>query len=418
MTSATSSRVGRETFNSPVLSTIARSVGATSRPTPRTLHLVEASTPGESSDWRFGWSWKTDCRTERPRGICGGTTASSSPSPQSRTGRKRRGKKGVQYDAYDAQDKYLDWALGEFSGYVAVDELYDGPFCVLSAVDNRTFRRLIYEVLDHPPTQADIRRFLERLKTHVQARQKRISGVTNHGRFPVVPRTSGRRSSGGPSSDLRVPRHRGNHQGDSQGRDSSSQGADGSDAEAKLARGRPTTPEAKRKATQKRRLQERVQLLFKHRYLFVQHDLSSAEQATLRKITRGIPLLRILRTLRQIMDEVYRLFDRRCRTETALARLACLRVRVGRLPKVAKILRKLFSPSLEKALTFLDDSLLPATSNAVERANRRYRKVQKTVYRVRTRRMITGRIALDMLRDQHGPDRARVLRFLHQARAG
>ena len=32
--------------------------------------------------------------------------------------------------------------LAEFSGYIAADELYDGPFCVLSIVDNRTFRRI------------------------------------------------------------------------------------------------------------------------------------------------------------------------------------------------------------------------------------------------------------------------------------
>ena len=32
---------------------------------------------------------------------------------------------------------FLDWALADFSGYVAADEVYDGPFCILSAVDNR-----------------------------------------------------------------------------------------------------------------------------------------------------------------------------------------------------------------------------------------------------------------------------------------
>ena len=32
--------------------------------------------------------------------------------------------------------------------------MYDGPFCVLSIVDNRTFRRICYEVLDHDPFQA------------------------------------------------------------------------------------------------------------------------------------------------------------------------------------------------------------------------------------------------------------------------
>ena len=48
---------------------------------------------------------------------------------------------------------YLDWALSDFSGYIAADELYDGPFCILSIVDNRTFKRLAYQVLDHDPTQ-------------------------------------------------------------------------------------------------------------------------------------------------------------------------------------------------------------------------------------------------------------------------
>ena len=37
---------------------------------------------------------------------------------------------------------YLDWALADFSGYLAADELYDGPFCVLSVVDARRQRRL------------------------------------------------------------------------------------------------------------------------------------------------------------------------------------------------------------------------------------------------------------------------------------
>jgi hypothetical protein len=43
--------------------------------------------------------------------------------------------------------------------------------------------------------------------------------------------------------------------------------------------------------------------------------------------------------------------------------------------------------------------LLPATSNAVERGNRRHRKMQKSIYRVRTQDHIRQRIALDMYRD-------------------
>ncbi len=65
---------------------------------------------------------------------------------------------------------FLDWALADFSGYVAADELYDGPFCMLSAVDNRCYKRLLYEVLDLEPTHEDIRAFLGRLKTALVAR--------------------------------------------------------------------------------------------------------------------------------------------------------------------------------------------------------------------------------------------------------
>ena len=76
-------------------------------------------------------------------------------------------------------------------------------------------------------------------------------------------------------------------------------------------------------------------------------------------------------------QQVYALFDRRCRTQTALAKLAKSRRRVQRFPALGETLKKLFAPTLEKALTFLDETPLPSTSNAVERGNRRYRKMQK-----------------------------------------
>jgi len=117
------------------------------------------------------------------------------------------------------------------------------------------------------------------------------------------------------------------------------------------------------------------------------------------------------------MEEVYRLFDRRCRTETALAKLAQLQQRVRHMGELRETLKKLFSPNLEKALTFLDDRLLPSTSNAVERGNRRHRKMQKTVYRVRTKKQITTRIALDMFRDARTQGRQGTLLSLHRERS-
>jgi hypothetical protein len=185
----------------------------------------------------------------------------SSLSPPFRTGWKRGGKRARQHVAAE----YLDDVRADFSGYIAADELYDGPFCVLSIIDNRTFRRITYGVLDHDPTHAEIECF-------------------------------------------------------------------------------------------------------------------------------------------------FRTF------QTALAKLAELRRRARRFKRVGKTLQKLFSPNREKALTFLDDKLLPSTSNAVERGYRRHRKMQKTVYRVRTKSTISSRIALDMQREERAHQRNETIQTLHAAR--
>jgi hypothetical protein len=181
-----------------------------------------------------------------------------------------------------------------------------------------------------------------------------------------------------------------------------------------LPRGRPGSKAARRAARRKKRLEEKISALYEHRYLFVRRHLSASERKTLARISRGQPQLR---SLRGLMEEVYRLFDRRCRTATALAKLARLRARLRRFVRLREVLKKLFLPGLEKALVFLDEKLLGATSNAVERGNRRYRKMQKTVYRVRTQRSIECRLALDLLRERQARSRAETTKTLHKARA-
>jgi hypothetical protein len=302
--------------------------------------------------------------------------------------------------------------LADFSGYLAADELYDGPFCILSAVDARRQRRLLYEVLDHNPTQVDVLYFLARLHDHIKARGQAVAGITTDasslypvpialalGDVPhqvcefhilkeltkavlhVVARLRKRLAAQAPS----------------------------------LPRGRPqNTAAARRLHQQARALARRVAELFDERHLFVRHHLSAGQGATLRRLTRGQPQLRALRA---IMEEVYRLFDRRCRTDTALAKLAQLRQQLRRYRSLGKSLDKLHSPNLEKALTFLDDELLPATSNAVERGNRRVRKMQKTVYRVRKQESLRGRLALDLQRDQQAEGRQETLSSLHESRS-
>jgi len=307
---------------------------------------------------------------------------------------------------------FLDWALADFSGYVAADEVYDGPFCILSAVDNRCYKRILYDVLDHDPTHDDIRAFLGRLKTALAARALTLLGVTTDGSalYPeplaevfrdvphqicefhivaeVVKAVLGAVASERKGLAAKQP---------------------------KLPKGRPSTKAAKAAARKKKRLAQKRTDLYQHRYLFVQHHLSHSERKRLWQITRGLPQLR---TLRELMERVYALFDRRCRTQTALDKLAKLRRRLQRFTQVGDTLKKLFSPTLEKALTFLDDKLLPSTSNAVERGNRRYRKMQKQVYRVRTQEQISARLALDMWREAQAAGRQQTLASLHHARAG
>jgi hypothetical protein len=99
------------------------------------------------------------------------------PLPRSKTG-SRLGEKKAQARM---DTEFLDWALADFSGYVAADEVYDGPFCILSVVDNRRYKRILYEVLDHDPTHDDIRAFLKRLHTALQARHLALLGVTTDG---------------------------------------------------------------------------------------------------------------------------------------------------------------------------------------------------------------------------------------------
>jgi hypothetical protein len=307
---------------------------------------------------------------------------------------------------------FLDWALADFSGYVAADARYDGSFCMLSAVDNRRDKRLLSDVVDHDPTHDDIRAFLRRVHTALSARALTLVGVTTDGSAlaPV------------PLREVfgEVPHHIclfhivaevGN----------AVLGAVASARQGLAAhqptrrRGRPSTPAAKQAARTTKRLAAHRAALCTQRYLCVQRHVSTTKRKLLGRRTRRLPQLHALRA---IMEQVYALFDRRCRTQTALDKLAKLRRRVQRFTALGDTLKQLFAPTLAKALTFLDDKLLPSTSNAVERGNRRYRKMQKHVYRVRTHVQISARLARDMWREAQAEGRQQTLASLHRARAG
>jgi len=207
---------------------------------------------------------------------------------------------------------FLDWALAAFSGSVAADELYDGPFCMLSAVDNRRDKRSLSEVLDHDPAHDDIRTFLGRLKMALTARDLTLVGMTTDGSalspvplaellhgvphqvwvFPVLAEVVKAVLGAVASARKRLAAQ-----------------------QPKWPKGRPSTQAAKAAAHQKKRLAQQRGDLYTHRHLFVQRHLSHSERKQWWRITRSLPQLRLLR---ELMIQGYALVDRRCRIQTAL----------------------------------------------------------------------------------------------------
>ena len=184
---------------------------------------------------------------------------------------------------------YLDWALSDFSGYIAADELYDGPFCVLSIVDNRTFKRLSYHVLDRDPTQVDIEAFFRRFRQALEARGLTVQGITTDG-STLYPKPIAAVFGAVPHQVCQFHiLHEVNKailSAVAQERKRLAAGV------PKLPRGRPSSKAAKRAAGRTKRIKQKVGELFAHRYLFVQRRLSPSERATLQRICRGWPQLR------------------------------------------------------------------------------------------------------------------------------
>ncbi len=276
---------------------------------------------------------------------------------------------------------FLDWALEAFSGYVAVDELYEGPYCVLSAVDNRQYKRMLYEVLDHDPTHDDIKAFLGRLKGALDARDLARKGITTDGSalYPApIREVFGEVPHQLCTFHVIAALVKGVLRAVASERERLAK------SKPKLKRGRPSSTDqaTRRLARKSKAIQQKISDVCQDRFVFVTRRLTRSERNRLLHITRGLPQLR---KLREIMEHIDALFDRRCRTQTALGKLRKLRQWVKRFTWIGDTLKKVFSPHREKALTLLDDKLLPATSNAVERGNRRHRKRQKSVYRVRSK---------------------------------
>lgn len=309
-------------------------------------------------------------------------------------------------------EDYQPYVLEHFSGYLTIDEIYDGPFCILYATDPKQGRRIAYQILESHPLETDINQFCHNLRVLLDQRGLAVFGVTTDG-SPLYTATIPQNFLGARHQicvfhilkelNKVVSRILARHRRELKAR-----------LGEKGGRGRPKNSE-NLKVRQQKKQEKYITALFESRTLWVKRQLTEAEQKRLKKLSRGQPLLR---ALRELLETVYALFDKRCRTETARRKLSKLQKwhLFKRYPQLEAIRQKLEHPNLEKALEFLDDELLEKTSNAVERSNRRHRKMQKSIYRVRTRPTLDGRIKLDMMRDLSLIERVKVVNVLHGLR--
>jgi hypothetical protein len=234
---------------------------------------------------------------------------------------------------------FLDGALADFAGYVAADELYDGPCCMLSAVDNRRYKRLLDAVLDHDPTHDDLRTFLRRLHTALAGRDLPLCGVTTAG-SALYPPPLVEVCGDGPHHICTFPILAAVTKAVLGAVASLRQGL--AAHQPQRGKGRPSTPAAKQAARTTKRLAAQRTALYTSRYFFVQRHLNKTARKALWRVSRGVPQLRVRRAL---IEQVDALFDRRCRPQTALATLATLRRRVQRFTSLGDTLKKLFAPT-------------------------------------------------------------------------
>jgi hypothetical protein len=183
---------------------------------------------------------------------------------------------------------FLDWALASFAGYVAADELYEGPYCVLSVVDNRQYKRILYAVLDHDPTHPDITLFLGRWKTALTERDLVLQGMTTDG-SPLYPEPI--RTVFGDVAHQICTFHVLKELTQGILRAVAAERRRLAHSTPTLQRGRPSSKEktARRLARKSKQTQEKISGLFQGRFVCVKRRRKPSERQPWLSITRGLP---------------------------------------------------------------------------------------------------------------------------------
>lgn len=177
-------------------------------------------------------------------------------------------------------------------------------------------------------------------------------------------------------------------------------------------RGRPSKAQKRARKRYGKTKKQQAYFIWKHRHLIVTRpeNMSGRERRWLSQMFAALPALR---TLREFVLNIYRLFDPQQSPHQARCRRAALVKNAAYLadPDLAKALAMLTPDKFDKMIAYLHS---PAgqkvrTNNHVERVNRRLRYFEKVRYKWRRRRTIVRFIvlAVDRWYRQHGQHRVK-----------
>src|SRR6266849_1981278 len=318
---------------------------------------------------------------------------------------------GFLYDCLDWKVRqadmpaYRQWTLANFSGTLCIDEIHLGHRTLLLVTDPINDFPVAFALV-RANDQEHMRRFLDNLKNWGFAPQVVVTDGSNL--YPAVlaeiwPQVRHQLCVFHVLKDIN------GHVFDALRRLRKQLGRQ---TKRKRRRGRPSKAQKRAHARSGTTKKEQAYFLWKHRHLIVTRPehLDGRERRWLSQMFQSLPALR---TLRQFVLAVQRLFDPEQSPHQAHCRRAAL-VKIPEFladPDLAQALAMLTPDKFDKMIASLHS---PAgqrvrTNNHVERVNRRLRYFEKVRYKWRRRRTIVRFIvlAIDRWYHQHGQHRAK-----------
>jgi hypothetical protein len=303
---------------------------------------------------------------------------------------------GFLYDCLDWKVRqadlpaYRQWTLANFSGTLCIDEIHLGHRTLLLATDPLNDFPVAFALV-RANDQDHMRRFLHNLKNWGFAPKVVVSDGSNL--YPVLlaeiwPQARHQLCVFHVLKDIH------DHVFDALRR---LRKALGRQTKRQRRRGRPSKAQQRARARSGQSKKEQAYFIWKHRHLIVTRpeNLNGRERRWLSQMFQFLPALR---TLRQFVRAVQRLFDPDQSPHQARCRRAALVKSPAFLadPDLAQALAMLTPDKFEKMIAYLHS---PAgqrvrTNNHVERVNRRLRYFEKVRYKWRRRRTIVRFIAL------------------------